>query len=700
MASGISSAAANHAANKQADVNASAQAQHGYAAYTAPQPEQSQPQQPARRGLIQDTMEWGIPYNNAHGRFQSIYSAMVELVKSYPTLAADKDSWTFLSFDGPANNAIVSAVLFVRCAGDLATVFPLVVPETSDLLQDRTFNGMMPLTANGGYVQSISVPQLPEELLTSEGDLAQMIEDFVVQSLAVKGIKRAIVSGGRVLPQELTAENKAQLDRIMFYANSCLMSVIATYTNTQPVFSLTDRLDPEGLLLTFDYNSGQVADGTGMPVRSDLAITLSLADKQNDGNNYNYNGRRSLGRLKQRVFSNVNGYMSLAWKPTQQQYGIPAGMPYNAMMMPPMPMYLPIFIISRMDNAFGRATLETQLLALATASSLTQQNIWSECFRPNHMIREPGTDPRDIGNITIAANYPGEESGFATDTKANDFNLQAFLTKYLHKELLIQIDVPELGDMTYLQSVFLDAAGVSRNAEIQQKANEALFQAANRLTGGHFATAWSKYGNQPFVTNEVGRVELGHYLNEKGELRDLAEIDFLSLLVKADKEQANAYQDSLNPAMGPEIARFQVRQNIYANFFSTYKITGYARRLTINPNFLMALGEALLAVGGTIKMVHNHQYAGQSFDRTYHNQVLGIPLNGVAGFVQGYANNMGGFNNGSMGGVPTWSNYHTQSVPWYNTFGTMNQAQPMAGNQMGYAGAQPFANGVGTPYGR
>lgn len=608
-------------------------------------------------GLLNGGMEYDVPFNASSSKVQAFLEKFEEAAAKQTQLAKNKGSWDLLVFDGRSNHASVSAILFCRRSEGAVAVYPMLVQDTAEPIPDTNLG-----YANyGGMInQPVTLPRLTEEILTTDKYLSEAIPEFVRRNYAAKGNPDVFMVQGINLPPELSPENSAQIARVLFYANAACESLLFELTGAPHRFSLAAKSVDEHLTLKFDFNEGQVANGVGLPVRSDVSIKLFVQSTSNKD--------KSIGKTGNHAFSIVNGFMSLQYAPQQQQMMMPNGMPM--MFAGATQMFQPVFIINRLDNQFGRACLETQLLALATASSLVRDNAWYGLYEPNYSAPADGTDPRDIGLITLDVNAPGEERGY-TPTKNNpdpNFSVPAFLFKYLHQNVLFQLDVPELGDLTYLQRAFIDAAGLAKgqNAQqVQQNAHNAIINAANYLTNGVFAKYWTT--NEPIVYNEVGRIELGYYLNEKGEYRDLHEIDYLRLLAVGggQVEHARAYMDSLNVGTGDEMIRFLARQKIYQTFFTGYQLRGFARRLTINSKFLVALGQALSECGGVINVEYRNHNGAMGVDRSYHNQVLGIGMNGVAGFAQGSWGIQGG--NGYNGYSGQWGRILTPQFAVYGT---------------------------------
>lgn len=664
LAAGTSGAVSEPTSQVQPQVPPAYQPQpQAQTVYTQPQPDyyaqpQAQPQPQADNlnyvppgvvpgsGLLADLNTGDVPFNLASGKINALLQAFNEIADSVPRLQRVKGNWEFLVFEGATHGIAASAILYVRRQSGYATVYPLIVQDSMDPFPDLS----RPTFGYGMPQGNVLIPQLPEELLTSDTTFAERVEQFVLNNYAgTTAVREVVLVGGRVLPPELEATNKQQIYSILFNANEAAESQLHSLAGNPKRFSLVAKKADEYLSLKADFNAGSVATSVGLPVRSDVSFKLYVQnDKAKQPN--------KLGMLGNAPFSNVHGYMTLQYTGQQQMMPmVPGMMPYGQFIAP---MFQPIFNISRVDNQFGTASLGTQLLALSTVSMLTFNNMWMSCFTPNYAIQEPGADPKDIGLITLDVNYRDEPVGIPTNLKENGANLQAFLCKYLHQSMLYTMDVPELGDTTYIQRLWLEAADAVSNAERARIANATIINEANYLTNGAFGRHYKSA--EPVVYNQIGRVEDGYFINEKGEIRSLAEIDYLYLLSKVGVEVARSYMDSFNPNYGDEVTRFAKRKAIYDTYFAGYQIRGYMRRLTLNPAFLTALGAALQDVGGAIR-VEQQYHLGQSYDRAYHNQVAGIPMNGVAGFVQG-----GYYAQGNVPHAGAWRVYQPAQVALYN----------------------------------
>ena len=91
--------------------------------------------------------------------------------------------------------------------------------------------------------------------------------------------------------------------------------------------------------------------------------------------------------------------------------------------------------------------------------------------------------------------------------------------------------------------------------------------------------------------------------------------------------------DSFNPNIGPMEYRLSKRLRIYQTYFPTFKLTGFARRLWINHEFLLALGAAIKDAAGFISL-ETPTGMDQVVERGYRNNIIGLSANQANIFIQ------------------------------------------------------------------
>lgn len=584
-----------------------------------------------------------VPYNQTEARVSSFLNAFEKVVKEQiPNLETDRDNWEFRIFDANSNRSPVSAILFIRDEKSHVAVFPWVIQDPNQTLADKVLQ--IPAMYNAPAT-TIQIPQLTEELLTSDGELGQAISRYV-SSLPKYVNRDVLVVTGRIIPTKLEPSNEAQIRSIIYYGSDALESSLLALNPNREHFNIAMKSPDENLVARMEFNPGLAATSVGLPVRNDLAVRLSVVEKA---------AKNSLAMNRQLPFSVTRTWGELIYTGGNPQFAQMAqagmmGYGFNPAMMSN-PMFRPAIVISSMDNQFEGGSLETQLLALNSAALLATNNNWWNLFRPNHAITTIGSDPQDIGMITADVAYPGEELGY-TNTKAEGFNFAQFMMKYIEQDVLIKLDVDELGDLTYLQQPFLYVSGISGNAQDQVTANTIICQACNHLTDGKFAKYWN--GKDPIVVDS-DRIEVGYYVNDKGELRPLSEIDYRYIANLIDINVARDYQDSFNSQMYPDDKlRFSKRKAIYDMYFAgSYEITGFARRLTFNSQFIIALSQAMNDANGVIAIEHNYNN-NATVERGNRNQIIGIQANQIGQFVYGGFN----YGNGQQATTGVWRNYN------------------------------------------
>lgn len=606
-----------------------------------PQP-QAAPQQP-KLGLTKGLLG-GLSNRYSMPR-QALGQIAVEYLETFKKIAKQEQGlsrgdWNFNVFDGEQNDVAVSGVIFSLTVGDFVAYYPLFINATCMEIPDQVIPG------SGGLPQ-INVPRLPEELWSTDVALPKAVARFVK---ALYPNKTTLEVAANFLPVELETSNVAQLRSVLYYAAEAIETTLYTAGDRhEGTINLGEKLDTEVISQAVRFSdNGQVADATGLPVRSDIEISLKVNSKTQQTIN--------TGVRTSRLLSIARGFINFTFN------GLP---PVNlanlAYMQPgtviPAP-FEPSFVINSLDNQTDGATLETQLLALATTTSLVNNALWSTALKPNLSITTPGADRRDIGALTIAVNDKGAELGLTNTKTDSSFDIKQFLARFVDSSLRFQLDVREVGELTHVQRVFLDTIPeINNSSEANAAAYKLIVDAANRLTNGHFSKHWTS--NAPFVFYDNNRVELGYYIDEKNEMRDLQEVDFLCLLNKVgdNGQAAFEYMDSFNPANGPVEYRFSKRLRIYQTYFPTFKLTGFARRLWINHEFLTALGKAIRDAAGMINL-ETPTGIEQVVERGYRNNIIGLAANQTNMFYQpAYGNGMQ-FN-------PNHVNYSTRN--WRNS---------------------------------
>lgn len=400
------------------------------------------------------------------------------------------------------------------------------------------------------------------------------------------------------------------------------------------------------LTVQTSFNNSPTEDILGSPIRSDIVIDFRIGGQPVPGQ------QGVMSRVK--TLARVSGFMDLAWSPA-----VAAAQAYNpwvpqvqAQQSPDAyKKYIPRYVITDLDSQ-NVLSIRAQLLGLVTAFTLRENNGWVEAFRPSPVVHE-GVDYRDIGAVGIEANFEGNTSGIGAriDTKSDSFQrsqhqpgdfLLRLVASVFQPKLLLSMDVAEAGPTTWISSIFA-AAGETANPA-HQAASAYIISEANKLTAGRLS-AYLQPGTR-IIIDENNRIHTGYYIGRDGLKHDLREIDYLYVLNVVgdrDPELAREWSDSFSLVGVPLEVRLAKRKTIIEGILGKQNvhITGFARRVTFEPDFVNALTAAVHDVGLQVKTIA--PYADlQGYERAVNPYVQHAALD-----TMGYSS--GVFNRGYQG---------------------------------------------------
>jgi hypothetical protein len=384
--------------------------------------------------------------------------------------------------------------------------------------------------------------------------------------------------------------------RAWILAANALYAAIFELQARRPNFvdlNLAKASRDETLVIRTAFPKTQVENAVGHPIRADIGIDLTVsAAAQN----------QSQLLESTSLVSRVQGFMDLLWDPVvapQNQYA-------NIYMPPQGPVptqkYSPRLVLTTMENQ-KLLTLPGQLLALVTALSLNEGMSYVQAFRPSPMDAK-GVDYHDIGAVAIEAGLAIDANGIARriDTRAESFkpeHLFALIQATIQPKLRISLDVTEAGPDSWYNGVFAAAA------EGNQKANQAIIEAANYLTNGAFQRHFAPGAR--VAIDEQNRIHMGYYIDRRGEKRDLRDIDYLAVLNIVGEKDLSVVQDWSDTFLKtdfPLLQRLAGRARIIRELTGdTAVFTGFAKRVTFEASFLEALAASAMECGLNVRTV-------------------------------------------------------------------------------------------------
>lgn len=343
--------------------------------------------------------------------------------------------------------------------------------------------------------------------------------------------------------------------------------------------SLANVIDDATLNLYVKYHQGHEKDYAGEPVRSDITVDLRAAPRQQQ--NQRFGGG-------QQTVSRATGYIDLLWAQNQNLSNpylaaqtAMAG--YNPQLQQT---YQANFVLTSVTPV-NLQTVPAVLTSLLTASYVCDNNNWIGALRP--VYDGTGRAPlHDIGAIGYEVKPTGEPAAIKTTPDVFQIgNLASLVAAYFHPGILMSLDVPEVGSQSWMLGIFAQAA--TGNAQ----AMDYIRWAANHLTNGAFDKHYRGTGR--LVSTNYNIILNGYYSDEKGNRRDIRDIDYLVVAAELggkDPALLVDYTDSFASVTRDPTLRSCMRQQIIQNLRPSVVWTGKSLRVDFEAAFVEALAMA------------------------------------------------------------------------------------------------------------
>ncbi len=491
----------------------------------------------------------------------------------------------------------------------------------------------MVVEASGGKLPSryINIGNTPVEIEQVPGDTVnkELWDKTILFLRDVFGPQAQYHNAGAmVLPSELQPEDEIHIRNVSYMVTQALFTVMEhEVTGTMEPISVSMVDNGANVSASLDYNPADIENAVGLPLRSNLAVTMRASLS---------NGAQTSLHEQVLDLTRVDGYIDLIYvKPSAPAWGQPQQTQH----------YYPRYVITRLDSQVNLITLELQLLALSSAVLVGRNMAWSSVFLPRYNVGEK--DLRDIGAIGYEVNLTGDPNAQPAriPTKSESFGrreLYNLITAAIVDSVVYSLDVEETGPLAWITQTFIAAA----NGD--QLAYQAIVEAANNLTDGHFGRMWN---NGAIAQDDYNRIHLGYYIDHSGKRCDLRDLDYLAMLnlfgdrdMQAFHEWAATFEDANIPL---EI-RLEKRMKIMRALLPDLRLKGYARRITFTADFIATLEAAIQAAGLVVRPNNVQIIEGPSVHRgTFNAQQFAVsPQVGAGLFNYQAPNQFGGFRGG------------------------------------------------------
>ena len=435
-----------------------------------------------------------------------------------------------------------------------------------------------------------------------------------------------------VVPRAFNTEDKNAVYGLVRNAVTAAATELRTRESGFVDLDLRQHLHDSTLAVELSFLDQQIPDGVGSPQRSSVSAIFKSSRNKNAGQVAgSVNGNSS-----NETISQLTGFIDFVWAPmaaAQNQYTAYA----NPGIVQPTQKYAARLVITSMES-FSLQTPPAQLLSLVTALAVRDNNNWYTAFQ--NISRNKGINWKDVGALNYEARLVNGESAYL-DTSGADFGdaqLGQLMAALCRQGLMFSMDIPECGPQTWCLSMFAAAASGGPGAA---QAAEAIWAAANTLTGGYFGSIFP--AGSPIFATEAERVHTGTYSLADGVERDLRDIDYLAMLNATGESGLDAirdWSDTFTKLEYPQPQRLSARKKMIQALAPSAKFTGFATRVTFDHNFLEKLSAACTSAG--LRMRFNTPVNANGFN--VERGVAGYVTQGLMPYGQSSVFNQGGYN--------------------------------------------------------
>lgn len=392
--------------------------------------------------------------------------------------------------------------------------------------------------------------------------------------------------GGMTIPRSIDlTKDENRVHEILVNVVGALDTYIARQFGGEAPLTIRDVTENSTVSIIMDHHTVPGINAIGLPVRQD--VTLTLRSTQRSANAGEPDESKEVVQ--------ASGYIDLIFTEP------PVNNTLNA--RPETRCLTPFFLLTGLTSVdFNLITPETQLLALG----LTPVMAHGEQYLAPLMNRATQGNPdHDAGALGFLVNYSGDPSGqpigFEDTSKMSTKEQLDMLRAAIFPELHVAIIIDKSGPLSWMNSLFVDAANGDTRAE------DAVIEAANNLTGGVFGDKWrDKYGDNggPELFRILrGGKHLGYYTNAAGEVRDLNDADTLwafNTFGERNIERAWEYIETYLQD-GDEIVQMAQRWKIITDRYPNATLVSTGVMVEATPELMEVLFDSLSVAGLTMR---------------------------------------------------------------------------------------------------
>lgn len=508
------------------------------------------------------------------------------------------DVFTLQPGDHP-DVSVPVAVTLGLCAGMRAYYITVVEPGTTRPEDDPRQEGN----------ESYRIFMSSGEAITQ--DLMHAVEDHLAKVTGTSS-NDLLCAGASVYYRENSMDDSRMLDTYCQQAiGVAITTAFVIEEGIEEDTRLTDYdMSAERLILRASMPDHHDLDAAGIPIRNDIVMGLFVQPRQHDSRSRDAEPTSpEYNNLTPLVAASM--YTDLMYDPREVE--VKSGRRQGSSEWLDTT-YTPVVVIT--DLMAPKQTPNQLLLALGIAFGVRTKGTYLAGLDPRAVSAEMA-DLRNIGAMQIDIGAENSADGeFGQGFDANDLERytvadhREFIRQNINDDVMFAMEIPEHGASTwYLEQFALAGEG-------DQKARQALLDAADNLTGGKFNKLYKDNGGTGAVMHvQEMRYVRGFYHNKNGMRRSSADIDNVArfnILGPTNPQMARLAESVEIDTSRSQYYRSAFMHKVVSACKNVQPI-GYSLRYHIESAFIVSLAEAIIECG--VRPELNAPYAESSSDR-------------------------------------------------------------------------------------
>lgn len=451
------------------------------------------------------------------------------------------------------------------------------------------------LSDNQGTYEAL---YLPEDRLTEK--YVKAIKDEVSASLPNATV---IVAGRQVITQSTVAalnekEGVGIIERIF---DNAFDAICGYRQNMADVLtgkrSSEKRINPDAvgrrdrLEASFDFSGAQPLDTSGLPIQSDVAMTIwySAADADEEGN---YN-RTPLAEVRM----GLNLFLDQSTKQNSLGFGRSRARTVDD----PAP-FQAVLTINNITSPQGVPfSLELAQLAIASTAILSNDYRWAEVLRPRVAMPsglKPAYNIKDLVHFADVTDEQRQHLMQVVTPNINDADLSKYLDLVVQPQIAFAISAPSSCEKAWSIGIF-EKIATAKNEVDRRALIATLYDSADILTGTRFRKVLRELGGDDTTSPVVltGNPTLvGTWIDADGRERALSELNVPAVLTRLGAKGIEAMEDfqfTIQDDRRPVQYNLAERYTQLNKMFGSIHAVTTAEQIGYAPIYLQALNIAL-----------------------------------------------------------------------------------------------------------